>query len=197
MLRIGNDVLGHAGEKGKKGNLIGPSGVASLLGSNAIPAFLRWETEAKDIGAGSNASIAARQVAKRLGVSQVIRCRLNTPYCFTEGGMDQGGVGVNWTCSIGVTMELINLETLEVMQTSSATGKAEQYMALLQLVIPVYCGTTFERAVDHAERTALTQLFAGRISIQRREVATARRRHPHLAIKRNRICHTATTTCQL
>ena len=65
----------------------------------------------------------------------------------------------NWTGYIYVDMELINLETLEVVRASSATGKPEQFQALLYLVVPFYCGTTFGRAVDHAERTALTQLF--------------------------------------
>jgi hypothetical protein len=158
VLRTGNEVLDTLAKR-KEGRLIGPSDVASLLGSNGVPACLRWETAPQNIAVESNACAEARQLADRLGVRQVVRCRLNPP--ITSATWDGSGDGVARESTVHVTadMELINLDTLKVVQTSTGWGKAEQFMGCLLFMVPVYCGTTFGRAVDHAERTALTQLF--------------------------------------
>ena len=155
VLKIGNRVLDTLA-KAKEGHLIGPSEVAALLGSNGVPGCLRWETAAKNIGLGSNACAEAGQVASRLGVRQVVRCRLGAPI---SGWQVDGSWAAEWTGYIKVDMELINLDAPEVMQTSSSTSSAEQTMGCMLFWIPVYYGTTFGRAVDQAERAALTQLF--------------------------------------
>jgi hypothetical protein len=165
VLRIGNAVL-ETLAKAKGGNLMGPAEVESLLGRNGIPVCLRWETEAKDIGAGLNASLAARQVASQLGVNQVVRCRIFPPTSSTslipatylDDLHHPGWIGTHWAGEIYVQMQLINLDTMNVVQSSSAWGRAEQTIGLF-LIFPAGYGTTFGRAFDHAERTALTELF--------------------------------------
>ena len=57
-------------------------------------------------------------------------------------------------------MELIDLDPLTVRRSSTATGEAEQIKALFMFILPLYYGTTWGRAVDHAERAALTRLIA-------------------------------------
>ena len=169
VLKIGNQVLDTLA-KAKAGNLMGPTEVASLLGSNGIPVCLRWETLAKDIGAGTNACAAARKVAIQLGVNQIVRCRFFPPSSSTSliqdlssttwwlSGPPFGWIGTHWTGEIFVHMQLINLDPLEVVQSTTARGRAEQTIGLF-LIFPAGYGTTFGRAVDNAERSALTELF--------------------------------------
>jgi hypothetical protein len=165
VLMIGNKVLDTLA-KAKAGNLMGPTKVAALLGSNGVPVCLRWETLAKDIGAGTNACAAARKVAIQLGVNQVVRCRFFPPTSSTSlipaTSLDviayPGWIGTHWAGEIYVDMQLINLDPLEVVQSTSARGRAEQTIGLF-LIFPAGYGTTFGRAIDNAERSALTQLF--------------------------------------
>jgi prepilin-type N-terminal cleavage/methylation domain-containing protein len=165
VLKIGNQVLDTLA-KAKAGNLMGPTEVASLLGSNGVPVCLRWDTEARDIGVGTNACAAARKVAIQLGVNQVVRCRIFHPTSSTSlipaTSLDDlhypGWIGTHWAGDIFVHMQLINLDTLEVVQSTTARGRAEQTIGIF-LIFPAGYGTTFGRAVDNAERTALTELF--------------------------------------
>ena len=164
-LMIGNKVLDTLA-KAKAENLMGPTEVASLLGSNGVPVCLRWETLARDIGAGTNACAAVRKIAIQLGVNQVVRCRFFPPTSSTSlipaTGLDviayPGWLGAHWAGEIFVHMQLINLDPLEVVQSTTARGRAEQTFGLF-LIFPAGYGTTFGRAVDNAERTALTELF--------------------------------------
>jgi hypothetical protein len=165
VLKIGNQVLDTLA-KAKSGSLMGPTEVASLLGSNGVPVCLRWETLAKDIGAGTNDCETARKVAIQLGVNQVVRCRFFPPTSSTslipatsrDDVAYPGWIGTHWAGEIYVQMQLINLDLLEVVQSTTARGRAEQTVGLF-LIFPAGYGTTFGRAVDHAERNALTELF--------------------------------------
>jgi len=165
VLKIGNQVLDTLA-KAKAGNLMGPTEVAALLGSNEVPVCLRWETLAKDIGAGTNAYEAARKVAIQLGVNQVVRCRFFPPTSSTSlipaTSLDElhypGWLGTHWAGDIFVHMQLINLDPLEIVQSTTARGRAEQTIGIF-LIFPAGYGTTFGRAVDNAERIALTALF--------------------------------------
>ncbi len=158
LLRLGNEVL-ETLAKSKGGHLLGPSKVLSLLGTNGVPAGLGWRIEAKDTATNVPASDHARELARRLGVRQVVRCSLSASRN-PEFGLDGSGIGVDTTFSVIANMELIDLDPPAVMRTSTATGEGEQVKGLLMLMLPIYYGTTWGRAVDHAERAALTRLFA-------------------------------------
>ena len=156
VVQLGNAVLDTLA-KAKHGNLIGPSKVMSLLGSNGIPACLCWK--ARDISVESNAIAPSRQVAQLLGVHQLVRCWLSPPICSSRNQQFNEGFSSEWSGYIKVDMELINLEPPKVLNTSSAAGRAEQTIGLWLPLLPFFYGATFGRAVDQAERTALTQLF--------------------------------------
>jgi hypothetical protein len=156
VIQNGNDVFDTLA-KAKDGHLIGPSKVASLLGSNGFPAFLRWETAAKDIGAQSNI-VAANQLANLLGVRQVVRTRIHIPKTSTTWAGDGAGCVWESSYSVFVDLELINLDPLTVETTSSGGGSAHQTTGIF-MIIPFGYGTTFDGALDQAQRNALTLLF--------------------------------------
>ncbi len=158
LLRLGNEVLDTLAKR-KDGRLIGPSKVLSLLGSNGVPAGLGWGVETNDAAAKVKTSDEARELARRLGVRQVVRCSLNASRN-PEFGMDGSGIGLDTTLAVVAKMELVDLDPLTLRRTSTASSEGEQMKGLFMFMLPIYYGTTWGRAVDHAERAALTRLFA-------------------------------------
>jgi hypothetical protein len=160
VIRTCNAVLDTLA-KSKDGSLMGPSEVTAILGSNGVPACLWWKTEPLDIDVRSNDVAAAQLLASRLGVRQVVRCWVHPPDI--ASAWDFAGdkcifeLGRYWNCHISVNMQLIDTDSLRVVNAGAASGHAQHYVGFV--LLPMYGGTTFGRAADYAERNALAQLF--------------------------------------
>lgn len=167
LARVGNAVLTTLASGGKS-KLIPPAQTEELLQANGIAAHLfngipsdgsSWYYTG--LAATNDAPSMERLAgfAAQTGIQRVVRTQILYLGRKPVFHADSGGFVFEWGGYVAVRMELVNLSPTKVLAESLASGVFDQSSGAFMLMIPVYIGTTYGRAMDKAAREAMESLF--------------------------------------
>jgi hypothetical protein len=149
---------------GARNPLQGPAKLRDVVGNDLDLYAQRFSVYIDDPGPRDESwkSAGFAELERKLGVSQVVRVRIVVAGKVVEVEGDSSVVAGGWDGLVNLTAELWSLTP--PYPVAQGTGKAE-FWGRIGIIgsqgsgAPFALGTTFGRAVDHAMRQALTQLF--------------------------------------